>query len=766
MPMGGERSWPRSPVLLPIFAVFAQECDEDQQWSPSVGRCEPCPPHSDTDGKRQTKGEGGKTLCGCSKGYFGYSPTHADGHGACEQCPEGKFRSTWGPACQDCSLSPSAVASLRDRDCVDNVGRGSETDYTDDQFCARLCAGEDDCVDELTDDTDCGSLCQREAINPRMCCPDPKVQDECTDCPTGSTAAPDRTYCICPADRYWDSDEGTCVSCPENAGTDGATGKMSIADCKCNEGYGRDRDPDVFHDNGCQLCLTPSISLETSWGRVCGCRDGYYEDPDSPEDGCKSCGWGPGTDVTQWDPQCNCRPGYKRDATGACVKCPRNMFRSCVTSTGPHERDLCQNENDDSGEEVCISCDTVADFSITDGTAKASSKDCICPPNSEMGAADEGHCPPDCGPKHLPKCTCAVGYVQNDITGRCAACPQDSYRDGADGKCTSCATHDSNMVTNASIALSPDACLCKAGWWGGWNPDGSALCEQCDVDSYKGRDANDLHCSACPKAASTYGLTARTDITDCLCEPGYRRDPQAAYHDDVPLCAPCPEGTFSASRDSTSCTACPDNSGAAVATQASCDCAEGYETADGSSKTTGDACVKAAPHPIELDKLPSVYYNVAIATMVVLFCCVAAMYHRARRAADNANAAAMQLLLGSPAEMKLGASSEGRRTVFASMRFPDGQPLPHAIKLQAALKKTGVDMTIIRLDGVADITKEVFQGIEEAGAFIAFGTKSYAEDTGNPACSYYELKHAQASNKPIILIREGRCSFRSQHSHN
>ena len=75
-------------------------------------------------------------------------------------------------------------------------------------------------------------------------------------------------------------------------------------------------------------------------------------------------------------------------------------------------------------------------------------------------------------------------------------------------------------------------------------------------------------------------------------------------------------------------------------------------------------------------------------------------------------------------------------------------------------------MTIIRLDGVADITKEVFQGIEEAGAFIAFGTKSYAEDTGNPACSYYELKHAQASNKPIILIREGRCSFRSQHSHN
>ena len=34
-----------------------------------------------------------------------------------------------------------------------------------------------------------------------------------------------------------------------------------------------------------------------------------------------------------------------------------------------------------------------------------------------------------------------------------------------------------------------------------------------------------------------------------------------------------------------------------MATQASCDCAEGYETAaDGSSKTTGDACVKAAPY--------------------------------------------------------------------------------------------------------------------------------------------------------------------------
>ena len=67
------------------------------------------------------------------------------------------------------------------------------------------------------------------------------------------------------------------------------------------------------------------------------------------------------------------------------------------------------------------------------------------------------------------------------------------------------------------------------------------------------------------------------------------------------------------------------------------------------------------------------------------------------------------------------------------MRFPEGKPLPEAIALRVALARIGIQLIIVELHGAVDITKEVFEGIEKSAAFVAFGTKDYAEDTGNPA---------------------------------
>jgi sugar/nucleoside kinase (ribokinase family) len=61
--------------------------------------------------------------------------------------------------------------------------------------------------------------------------------------------------------------------------------------------------------------------------------------------------------------------------------------------------------------------------------------------------------------------------------------------------------------------------------------------------------------------------------------------------------------------------------------------------------------------------------------------------------------------------------------------------------LQRELLKYGVDLFVAAPKSGEDITKVVTQNLEECRAFIAFGTRTYAEDTGNTACTYNELSY-------------------------
>ena len=80
------------------------------------------------------------------------------------------------------------------------------------------------------------------------------------------------------------------------------------------------------------------------------------------------------------------------------------------------------------------------------------------------------------------------------------------------------------------------------------------------------------------------------------------------------------------------------------------------------------------------------------------------------------------------------SSSAARNVIFASMRFVNGQPLPEALELQTVLRNHGITLKIVQLTAGADITQEVFESIEQAEAFLVFGTKNYGEKTGNTAC--------------------------------
>lgn len=101
---------------------------------------------------------------------------------------------------------------------------------------------------------------------------------------------------------------------------------------------------------------------------------------------------------------------------------------------------------------------------------------------------------------------------------------------------------------------------------------------------------------------------------------------------------------------------------------------------------------------------------------------------------------------------------EATHTVFASMRFIDGQPLNEAIQLRETLKHHyNIHLKIVELLAGADITEEVFESIEECDVFLAFGTQDYGAKTANPACTYHEVEYARSANKRILLLRMSKC---------
>lgn len=91
-----------------------------------------------------------------------------------------------------------------------------------------------------------------------------------------------------------------------------------------------------------------------------------------------------------------------------------------------------------------------------------------------------------------------------------------------------------------------------------------------------------------------------------------------------------------------------------------------------------------------------------------------------------------------------------RHVIFGSMRFPVP---PEATQLQTALRACDTELIIVDLQPGDDINESVFQSIEQADAFLVFGTSGYGEKTQNPACTYWESEFARNAGKKIILLR-------------
>jgi len=88
--------------------------------------------------------------------------------------------------------------------------------------------------------------------------------------------------------------------------------------------------------------------------------------------------------------------------------------------------------------------------------------------------------------------------------------------------------------------------------------------------------------------------------------------------------------------------------------------------------------------------------------------------------------------------------------VFASMRFPNGKPLPEAFQLKDILAKKGIDLFVVRVTAGDSINATVFDtAMDNCVAFVAFGSITYGQDTGNDASSHCEVLRWNEEYAPI-----------------
>jgi hypothetical protein len=107
-----------------------------------------------------------------------------------------------------------------------------------------------------------------------------------------------------------------------------------------------------------------------------------------------------------------------------------------------------------------------------------------------------------------------------------------------------------------------------------------------------------------------------------------------------------------------------------------------------------------------------------------------------------------------------------RAEVFGSMRFDACGPARRggeAEQLKRALEEQGVKLHVVDISAGASITLTVFDIMERCHGFIAFGTKTYATNTGNPAASDKEIAYWQGVIQQSMHLNSGNNNNNNNH---
>ena len=571
---------------------------------------------------------------------------------ACSSCPVGQYKITPGTAaCIDCSTGKysNVVAVTACSDCVAGTyantlaattciacptGKYSQvpgavgcTQCKENSFSvlgsntATACKCntgyyEDTCSDFPAMD------CSEYYANPGWC--DTYAFQSCISCcgtcaRVGNTCQQESVCVGCSAGKYDNANDAwTCINCPENSNSVGASGAISA--CKCKAGY---TGPDGVactgcvtgkykHTTGnasCTSCLANSNSVTASTTCTCNAR---FSGPNGGI--CTACVAGKYKGVTGSAVCADCLNGswaavgasscttclagsWAAVGASSCTACLAGSWAavgvsSCTTclagswaAVGAASCTTCLAGSSAAvGAASCTAClagswAAVGAASCTTCLAgssaavgAASCRDCLAGSWAAVGAASCTACPVNSGAScraclASSNCTCNIGFFGPD-GGNCISCAPGTYKNatGSDA-CTSCPAHTTSPNSSSVVT----ACVCNPGFYG---PNG-ITCTPCHTAMYKSTTGSAL-CTSCPSNSGA-SCSACTALGSCTCNIGFSGP-------DGFVCTSCMAGTYKNTTGSTSCTSCPANANSQMSSS-DCTCNIGFYGPNGGACT-------------------------------------------------------------------------------------------------------------------------------------------------------------------------------------
>ena len=504
------------------------DCAVGTYSTQALSTCIPCPMHSYALGS----GEISAAACLCNAGYYKSE--------ACEACPANYFKSTRGDfACTMCPapLVGDLTAQTTDVACVAcpstsfyNASDGSAQCTACDELGCECPAGFTG--DGKVECVRCAQGTWKSAVGSMPC----------TACPAGyighdtNREAQDTACVQCDIDTY--ASAQTCVSCV--TGTAAPAASAHVSDCIVQPGY--ELDTSGIPSSLLQYVLAQNIApvrpcAPGTFKSIAGtsacvtCEDGKFQSS-SAQVSCIACPANTvqivGADRSLLD-SCLCAAGFFRNAIitiqdSGCVGCASGKFTQFP----------------DSNE--CQGCTSGQYFAVS-GTAHDTNHCQNCPSDSHSQN----------NAVLISSCVCNSGYER--ISDVCHACNNNETE--IDGVCIACPTYSAHALVASSQVTD---CVCVAGYRG----LNGLPCTPC---------ATDVWCDMgqqyeCPESTSTRGMTTRTNIGDCFCEPGF-------YNFDN-VCVACPANSYC---DFDEIAPCPQNSISSeyTSTKSACQCVAGYK---------------------------------------------------------------------------------------------------------------------------------------------------------------------------------------------
>ncbi|MCR4881001.1 MAG: hypothetical protein K6A44_03505, partial [bacterium] len=535
--------------------IFPDKAKKDKYEKGGLKDKEPCPkgsycPAGSVDHKICPKG----SYCPAGSGEDTKCPagTYNDQEGRgdvseCTKCPEGTYNDQEGQtdksSCKPCDIEKGQYAKSGSTGCsvcpagtIIQIVKGEPT-------CVACPAGTYKAEAGKTNEC---TPCEKDTYQPQT------GQTECLKCPehsslpAGVTGATSIAQCKCdggwgvdeagsdlnganfcspaPIGTYSPDGDNTIFKCPPNSTTE-KTNSEKIEQCLCNAGYAVNAAGTLQDEAGKYRCK--AINDKTHYS---GALDNkLYSCPSHSK-----------TKQTMSEKieQCLCDKGYGTNATGT-LQDKKGTYRCDEVGIGNYSGDL---------DNKVYSC---PDHSSTEGTTSEKIQQCLC---DEGWGVD------------------AAGTLQ-DIAGvyRCKEAVIGQWSPILDNHLNACV----NSSTKEKRSVSITQCLCNAGYYTDTKGtlltlDGSVKCRPInDKTHYSGELDNKIY--SCPSNSRTEA-TMSSALSQCLCEEGYYGTKLTSDKklQSESTCSKCSAGTYDNTLGNLACKNCECNKYQDLTGQTSC----------------------------------------------------------------------------------------------------------------------------------------------------------------------------------------------------